>query len=878
MALTPMMRQYQEIKETEPDALLMFRLGDFYELFFDDAVLASKELDITLTGRDAGEAGRIPMCGVPHHAVEQYLERLTDKGYRVAICEQVEDPKAAKGLVAREIVRVVTPGTALSLESSNRFLAAVVQLKDQFGLSFADVSTGELFMGEADDTHCQEQLQLWKPIELIVQKGWAMPSWLTQFVDEAGVLVTVRAEAKDTVIASQYGVMSPGTVGLVPGTASTQAVANILSYVEDTQKGSLRHLQEPRRIFEQTHLSVGATAMRHLELTATARDGGRRGSLISILDQTMTAAGSRLLRSWLERPLCDKSAILARQEAVAAFVDDFILREEVRDALKGVHDLARLVARCAFHNASARDLLQLARSLANGHMVMDTLASNQTSHLLSYLVEQSPNLLTFAEMLEGQLVDEPPTQVKEGGLFKSGVDAKLDKLRDLQTGGRSWLRELEQRERDKTGIKSLKVGYNKVFGYYIEVSKSNIQHVPNSYERRQTLASAERFVLPELKAREADILSAEERAMAHEYALFQALCEQVLELGPKIQAFADVIAQIDVLQSLAKVANDRHYVCPTVVDDVGIDIVKGRHPVVESLTGRLFVPNDTVLQPDAHIILLTGPNMGGKSTYMRQTALIVILTQMGSFVPAAQATIGIVDQIFARIGAADDLGRGQSTFMVEMIELAEILRQSTSRSLVLLDEIGRGTSTYDGLSIAESVVEELTTRAAKPLTMFATHYHELIGFSDRFPSVRNHSMAVEETRDGITFLHAVVNSPSDRSYGIQVARLAGLPSHVVNRAEALLNLRESSMPEQCEVAATKDGDASIQAQRMPESMRTSRRGQNAPDLNLFSGPYRELVESLSEEDLIQMTPLEAMNRLNEWIEKAKEVKAWDESK
>lgn len=876
MGLTPMMRQYQEIKETQPDALLMFRLGDFYELFFEDAVEASRVLDITLTGREAGEAGRIPMCGVPYHALDQYLERLIDKGYRVAICEQVEDPKASKGLVQREIVRVVTPGTALTANIENRYLASIVAQKETYGLAFVDVGTGESYVGEGTSAICQEQMQLWKPIELVVLKGWQRPSWLLEFQEETGMLVTTIEKPTPSVIETQYQVASPLALGLQLDSASTDALSSVLKYLEDTQKNVLRHLKDPHPIFEQTHLSINATAMHHLELTATVRDGQKRGSLLGAIDETVTAAGGRLLRAWLERPLQDRISIVERHEAVETFFSDLILREEVRMALRGVHDLARFVARCAFHSATPKDLLGLCHSIQSGQMAIDTLSSSQIAPLLDKLVRTAPALSELATAIDEKITDEPPVQVRDGGIFKSGVDEELDRLRSLQTGGRTWLRDLEQREREKTGIKSLKIGYNKVFGYYIEVSKSHLQSVPDTYERRQTLAGAERYILPELKSREAEILSAEERANAHELELFYHLCESVLERSSDIHLFSDVLAQIDVLQSLGKMASEQRYTRPTIRETPGIEIVKGRHPVVERLTKGEFVPNDTTLAPDAQIILLTGPNMGGKSTYMRQTALIVILAQMGSFVPAQHAEIGIVDQIFARIGAADDLGRGQSTFMVEMIELADILRQSTEKSFVLLDEIGRGTSTYDGLSIAESVVEELSVGSRRPLTMFATHYHELIRFSGHFSCVRNYSMAVEEAQGEITFLHTVVDRPSDRSYGIQVARLAGLPKDVLDRAVSYLAARESSADDFEQTALsdfTKEPAGALEPTATDGTLT-----QESDMLNLFSAPYRSLIEIMAEENVLTMTPIDAMNRLNQWVEEARGLLAWDKSK
>lgn len=875
MALTPMMRQYQEIKATLEDALLMFRLGDFYELFFDDAVVASRVLDITLTGRDAGEAGRIPMCGVPYHALEQYLERLVEKGYRVAICEQVEDPKTAKGLVSREVVRIVTPGTALSKENSQRFLAAFAVQGHVAAVVFIDVGTGEVLTGMESVRACIEQVYLHRPIEILVDKSADIPANLASYIDESGVLLTRRACRFESAIESQYGIASPVALGIPVDSPLHMAMEMALQYVATTQKMTLQHIKEPRGLFSGRHLVLNQTAMHHLELVATARDGARKGSLLDLLDQTVTAAGGRTLRAWLERPLCDLDGILERHETVRFFYEDMILREEVRQALRGIHDMARIVARFAFGSATARDLLALSKSLAHAFSAVDALRANSLPPLLSRALASLSDLSTLEADIAAQIVDEPPVSTRDGGMFRVGVHEELDRLRHLQTSGRTWLRDLEAAERERTGIRSLKIGYNKVFGYYIEVSKANLQHVPETYERRQTLASAERFVLPELKEREAEILSAEERAMAYEHELFQALASEVLARRVDIQAWSDVLAQIDVLTTLAHVAMEKRYVQPRMRETTGLSIQSGRHPVVEQLVAKSFVPNDTYLSPDDPIIVLTGPNMGGKSTFMRQTAVICIMAQMGGFVPAKHAEIGIVDQIFARIGAADDLGRGQSTFMVEMIELAEILRQATGRSLVLLDEIGRGTSTYDGLSIAEAVLEEFASREERPLTMFATHYHELIDFSHRFTSVRNHSMAVEESEDGITFLHTVVERPSDKSYGIQVARLAGLPSSVIARAQAILNSREGQATGSDPVAQS---NAQVAATQETTATRSSGQAMKSEPLSLFAGPFQAFAESLANVDVLSMTPLEAMNRLHELSVEARRLSEWETSK
>jgi DNA mismatch repair protein MutS len=896
--MTPMMQQYLEIKQQHPDTLLLFRLGDFYELFFEDAVTASKALDITLTGRDAGDAGRVPMCGVPYHSADQYIARLVDQGYRVAICEQVEDPKQAKGLVRREVVRVITPGTAPWEEGArNRFLAALV-FRGSWGLALVDIGCGEVWWGEYSDTKVVlDRLVQAAPAELLLPDTADWP-WLDEWCTASGVRRTPcpadwTGDSAGRAVLEQYRIANLAALGLDGCPAATAALGTALRYVRETQRVTPTHLRAPRRLEQDKALWLDAVALRHLELLEPAHGRQRDGTLLALLDRTRTAMGGRLLRRWIERPLADVDGITARLDAVEALVENLFVRSRIREALDGVYDLDRLSARLSLGTANPRDLVALARSLSQLPVISEAAAST-TSDRLRSLADAMPALSDLARRVLDTLVDQPPTSPREGGLIREGADPVLDELREAALGGKRWLAELEQRERDRTGIRSLKVGYNKVFGYYIEVSKANLGLVPPEYERRQTLAGAERYVTAELKEYEARILGAQEQMAEREYELFCALRDACLDRLPEVQLAAEALAEIDVLSTLAEVAAARGYVRPVVRQEPGIHIVRGRHPVVEAARPDAFVPNDVDLSPDRHLILLTGPNMAGKSTYMRQVALIVVMAQMGSFVPAERAEIGCVDRIFTRIGASDDLAAGRSTFMVEMVELAQILHQATSRSLVLLDEIGRGTSTYDGLSIAEAVMEALTRPERRPLTLFATHYHELTEAAAALPGVVNCSVAVEERGDDIVFLHTVVPRPADRSYGIQVARLAGLPEDVIRRAQALLAEREQAANALKAGAMSGDPGASAPPGDMPSAVCESaaaaepsevpprRNGTETPDLRreaavslpLHVAAAQSLLESLAQVDAMRMTPLQALERLHDLATAAREVLMW----
>lgn len=869
-----MMQQYLEIKNQHPDALLMFRLGDFYELFFDDAVTASKVLDITLTGRDAGSQGRVPMCGVPFHAAEQYIDRLVDQGFCVAICEQLEDPKQTKGLVKRDVVRIVTPGTTLRDEgSAHRILAAVVQRRGIYGVGMGDVSTGDTWYAEVAGAALRELLAQWTPAEVLIYDSQydhpdfqAIGDWCKNNGSRLGRLPEGRhaSNAAYENLYRQFAVTSLVPLGLDTSPVAAEALGLMLSYVEETQRQHLVHMRTPKNVASRGYLVVDYTAQRNLELIESSRGRQKKGSLYGLLDATETAMGSRLLRAWIERPLADKAAIDQRLEGVATLVEDVFLRESLRELLRDVYDLDRLAGRISFGTANARDLRAIGQSLSKLPRIVELLSAVQ-SELLRSTASRFPDFSELVSEIDHYIVDQPPLGLKDGGLIRAGADAELDRLRSMNTSAKEWLANLEQRERERTGIRSLKIGYNKVFGYYIEVSKANVHLVPAEYERRQTLASSERYTLPELKVQEANILNAEERSLEREYELFCELRDRTLQRLRDIQLASECIAAIDALCAMATVSIRFNYTRPRIQTERGIHIIQGRHPVVEAASPGTFVPNDVKLGEDSDLMLITGPNMAGKSTYMRQTALIVLMAHIGCFVPAREAVIGLVDRVFTRIGASDDLSAGQSTFMVEMVELAQILRQATDRSLVLLDEIGRGTSTYDGMSIAEAVMEALIEPGRRPLTLFATHYHELTAKAEELDGAANYSVLVRETQDGISFLHTVVPRPADKSYGIQVAKLAGIPQSVIARATELLQAREMA-------SCALENENHIR-----ESAAAKEPAEDAP-LPLFHWKQEALLQQLADTRVETLTPLMALNLLDELVQQAKEVVSWGKSK
>ncbi|MDI3256311.1 MAG: DNA mismatch repair protein MutS [Kyrpidia sp.] len=870
MSYTPMMQQYLEMKGRCPGALLMFRLGDFYELFFEDAEIAARELEITLTGRDAGGGRRVPMCGVPHHAVEGYIATLVERGYKVALCDQMEDPALAKGLVRREITRIVTPGTLLEgrsrEEKDQRLIGAALPIPEGWSVAFVDVSTGDRWAGVArSPEEILDDGMRYRPAEWLVPEETARSSWVDRLTKITGATTTVIAEGE-----ARLAIDDRPARGDLPEPGGEAALDAVMAYIQETQRRRLVHWKPVQPLHDTTYMVVDAFARRNLELSETVREGRRKGSLLWLLDETVTAMGGRLLRRWLDRPLVDPGRIARRQDAVEELVNDWMRRDRIREHLRRIYDLERLLGRVSYGNAGPRDLRAVAQSLHRVPMLADDV-SGLRSEALKAIWRQLDPCGELRDLLDRGLADDPPATPKEAGIIRDGFSEELDRLRRASREGREWIADLERRERERTGIKSLKIGYNRVFGYYIEVTKANLPHVPDDYERRQTLASGERYVTPALKEVESQILDAQDRSEALEYQLFVELRNAVVGALPRLQRLAAALAELDVFAALAEVAVKRQYTRPVVDDSLVIDIRAGRHPVVEAvLSEGTFVPNDTFLDGETcRVALITGPNMAGKSTYMRQVALIVLLAQMGSFVPALQARIGVIDRLFTRIGAADDLVAGQSTFMVEMVELAAILRNATPRSLIILDEIGRGTSTYDGMSIAQAAVEFIhDPRRVGARTLFATHYHELTGLAERLRGVRNFSTDVKEGGEGIIFLHRLVDRPADRSYGIHVARLAGLPDDLLERAEEILQALEEVRSGTAQAAA---GNMEAEAATAEADLRRTAPpvggGAGAPgkEAGQPGSPYvpHPIVERLRRARVLDMTPIQALQELYE---------------
>ena len=855
---TPMMQQYLKIKEENKDAILFFRLGDFYEMFNEDAVLASQELDLTLTSRDRSrpEEERTPMCGVPYHSCEGYIARLIAKGYKVAICEQTEDPAAAKGLVKRDIIRVVTPGTVDSsmLEGSQaNYICGIYLDEESAGVCFCDVTTGRThataFSGAERLEHVVNELGRFSPAEAVLSPGAAAEGALRDLLGEkfrcraeARPAACFKLEACTRQVERQYG---REAAGQVPRPAALLALGGLLGYLYETQRTDLSYIKDLEYYEQGRFMELDLNARRNLELTATLRGKEKRGSLLWVLDRTRTAMGARLLRSWLERPLLSVAAIRRRLGAVEELVRDAVAREELTAVLAGINDMERLIGRVVYGSAGGRDMASLRASLERLPGLRAQLAP-LTAPLLRELAEGLDTLEDVYELLCRAIVDEPPFSVREGGFIRPGYDGEVDRLRGILSGGKNVIAEVEAREKEKTGIKSLKVGYNKVFGYYIEVSKSYYSQVPETYIRKQTLANCERYITQELKELENTVLTASDRATGLEYDLFQELRGQVGAQMGRVQAAAAAVAALDALCSLAAAAVRGRYCRPEVDESGVIEIHEGRHPVVERvLKDSLFVPNDTYMgERENRVAIITGPNMAGKSTYMRQVALITLMAQIGSFVPARAARIGVVDRIFTRIGASDDLSAGQSTFMVEMTEVADILKHATGRSLLILDEIGRGTSTFDGMSIAQAVLEHCSRRLGAK-TLFATHYHELTELENTLSGVKNYSIAIKSRGDDLVFLRKIVPGGADRSYGIEVAKLAGLPETVVKKARTILkDLEHQSGRTPPLLAAPKSGQVSLEALGEAEVIDRLRRTQ--PDT---------------------LTPIEAMGLLYELKQK-----------
>lgn len=884
--LTPMYRQWAQAKRDYPDTLVLFRMGDFYELFGEDAEVAARELQLTLTGRQMGNKGRIPMCGVPHHAIDRYLKTLIQKGYRAAICEQVEDPKKARGLVRRQVTRVVTAGTVLEDDligdSSHNFLVSLLRLERTYGIAAVDASTGDFLVTQiapfpertgasADNTllpeprhtaidptllAAMEEVVRLQPAELLLGSELADDEAGLAFIGErVGVPVTVSQITDEFTspaeqLQSHFGVSSLHGFGCEDKPAAVAAAAQALSYLKSTQLETMPRLSGLTTYSTDQFMVIDTATRRNLELVRSLRDGGRQGTLLQLLDHTQTPMGARLLRAALLQPLLDLNSIEARLEAVENLVESAILADQLRQHLRGIYDLERLAARATAGTANARDLRALCLSLLRLAPIRDELDIAE-AELLDDIHHRIDPLADLTDLLQRAIVDDPPVQITEGHIIREGYDTDLDQLRTGAADGRQWIADLQDGERARTGIKSLKVGFNKVFGYYIEVSKANLDLVPPDYERKQTLVNAERYITPELKEQEARVLGADERGQELEYDIFVGLREQVAQADERILASARAIAELDMLVSLASAAVQNNYTRPELNASADLHITDGRHPVVEqTLAGELFVPNDGHLDCESNqLLIVTGPNMAGKSTYLRQVALIALMAQMGSFVPARAATIGLLDRIFTRVGASDDLATGQSTFMVEMTEAANILHNATDRSLVILDEIGRGTSTYDGMSLAWAMAEYIVNHIGAK-TLFATHYHQLNELETLLPGVKNLRITVKEQGDEIVFLHKIVAGGTDRSYGIQVARLAGLPTEVVERAKEILHTLE---------------DQGLAVGPTSEAVK-----QIAPpvQMQLFEGVRDPVVEKLKELDLDTMAPLEALVELKRLQDKA----------
>lgn len=862
--LTPAMAQYARMKDQYPDAILFFRMGDFYETFNEDAKIASKVLGLTLTARNHGGPNKIPLAGVPYHAVEKYIAELVSSGYKVAVCEQVEDPKKAVGVVKRDVVEVVTPGTSMLPQTldadENNYIISLVPGHEHYGLAFVDLSTGEFRLAELSEEDMLNELNRLKPAEAVVSYEWAQhteallkphfPKIILSRLDEWAF---AHDQAYQTLL-DHFEILSLKGFGCEDMVAGIAAAGAMLTYLKDTQKNRLAHLKSLSRYNITEWMLMDVATQRNLELVTSLRDGGREGTLLSVMDRSYTPMGARFMRSAITRPLVSVEAIMLRQNAVREFVENREIRDQFAGQLKSMGDTERLAARVGSERANARDLLALKESLHMIPSVKATLAG-VSSELLKSLRDKLSNLKALADKLERAIVEAPPLPLTEGGILRAGYHEELDDLRSISSSGKKWIAELQLQERERTGIQSLKVDYNRVFGYYIEVTRPNLHKLQGEYIRKQTLRNAERFITPELKEYEEKILGAEEKIAELEYTLFLELRGEVAAHLEEIQGNARAIAQLDFLTALADIAVQNDYIAPTIDEGAVIDIKDGRHPVVEQLLqGEPFVPNDTWLDThEEQIALITGPNMAGKSTYLRQVGLIVLMAQLGAFVPARIAHIGIVDRIFTRVGAYDNLARGESTFLVEMNETANILNNATSNSLILLDEIGRGTSTFDGLSIAWAVTEYLhNTPGQTAKTLFATHYHELIELGVTLDRVENYNVVISERNDHIVFLRKVMPGGSDRSYGIQVARLAGLPQIVIERAKVILaNLEEEDL--------TPAGTPHHASPRSKD---------NGYQLSLFVPRDNPVVDELRALDVNALTPIEALNTLYELRQKA----------
>lgn len=871
--LTPMMQQYLQIKEQCNDCILFFRLGDFYEMFFEDAVTASKELELVLTGRDCGLESRAPMCGIPYHAADSYISKLIGKGYKVAICEQLEDPSVAKGIVKRDIIKIVTPGTITDInmldENRNNYIMSIYKSGNSCGLSYCDISTGEFHTTELNDydtNKVTDEIARILPSEIIYNSEFSKEEKFIRYLsDRFNISLSPYKDESFLYSTSIKKVNSQfkDITGKSTPNLSLCACGALLCYIEETQKADLNHASKLDIYSTDDFMMLDISTRRNLELTETIRGQSKKGSLLWVLDKTETSMGARKLRKWIEEPLLSKDMIENRLNSVEELFNNIYVRETIKSKLKNVYDIERLIGKIVYGNLNARDLISLKQSAAILPDLKDSL-KECSSAFIKEIMKNIDTLEDIFSLIDCSIIDNPPLSVKEGFIIKDNYNKDVDTLRAASKDGKDWIINLENSEKEATGIRSLKVGYNKVFGYYIEITKANFGLVPEGrYIRKQTLANAERYVTPELKEIESTILGAEEKVVQLEYTLFCEIRDTILKQIDRIQKTAWAISDIDVLCSLAEAAAQNEYIKPVITSDGIINIKNGRHPVVEqTLQGRMFVPNDTYLDNDDNrIAIITGPNMAGKSTYMRQVAILVIMAQIGSFVPAGSASIGIIDRVFTRIGASDDLSAGQSTFMVEMSEVANILKNSTRNSLILLDEVGRGTSTYDGLSIAWSVIEFISDKMnIGSKTLFATHYHELTELEGKVDGIKNYCISVKEHGDDIIFLRKIIRGGADQSYGIQVAKLAGIPDEVIKKAKQIIRQLEENDIIKQSVYMNRQPSEEIAADKQPAQF---------VQVDFFNCANNDIIAELKKTDILNITPIEAMNFLDKLVKKAK---------
>lgn len=869
MSITPMMQQYLETKKQYKDCIIFYRLGDFYEMFFEDAITVSKELEITLTGKNCGLEERAPMCGVPYHAVDSYLNKLVTKGYKVAIVEQVEDPATAKGIVKREVVRIVTPGTNLNTsaldETKNNYLMSIVCVENCFGIAIVDITTGDFFVTEVENNRALlDEIYKFMPSEIICNDAFLLTGIDIDDLKNRLNITVFQLESWyfdddmcKKALTDHFKVYDLSALGIDNYDVGTNAAGALMQYLTETQKNSLSHLTQIIPYSTNKFMILDTSTRRNLELCETLREKQKRGSLLWVLDKTKTAMGARMLRSYIEQPLIDKESIIKRQKAIEELNKSLITRDELREYLSPIYDLERLISKVAYKSANPRDLIALLNSLKMLPHIK-TVIQDFKSPLFKEITEDLDVLDDITSLIDNSINEDPPINIKEGGIIKEGYNEEVDRLRKAKTEGKTWLAELETKEKEKTGIKGLKIKYNKVFGYYLDVTNSYKDLVPDYYVRKQTLTNSERYTTDELKQLEDVILGAEDKLFSLEYNLFSEIRDEISSQVVRIQTTAKALAKIDVFASLAYVAEHNNYVKPNINEKGIIDIKNGRHPVVEKMMpDSMFVTNDTYLDMNNNrVSIITGPNMAGKSTYMRQTALITLMAQIGSFVPATSANIGVCDKIFTRVGASDDLASGQSTFMVEMTEVANILRNATPKSLLILDEIGRGTSTFDGLSIAWAVVEHICDiKLLGAKTLFATHYHELTELEGTMKGVNNYCISVKEQGDNIVFLRKIVKGGADKSYGIQVAKLAGVPDSVINRAKEL-------------VAELSNADITAKAKEIAANMTPGNSIKGVNDnvelhqMSLFDTVKEDdIITEIEELDLGTMTPIDALNHL-----------------